>query len=111
MKAKCFPTESKDKDAPSATARHWFSSLTQIQIADDARRIIAAGGFNINHQRCTDYTEILSLERHILSNGITVIRVGKQIADASTCIVNTISNVARLSITGKKNYSIVKWLQ
>jgi len=63
MKAKCFSTE------------------------NDARRIIAAGGFNINHQRCTDYTEILSLERHILSNGITVIRVGK------------------------KNYSIVKWLQ
>lgn len=44
---------------------------------DDARRIILAGGLHINHVKCTDYTEILSLGKHILANGITAIRVGE----------------------------------
>ncbi|KAK4035880.1 hypothetical protein OUZ56_027960 [Daphnia magna] len=45
---------------------------------NDARRIILAGGLHINQVKCTDYTEILSLGRHILPNGISLIRVGKK---------------------------------
>lgn len=45
---------------------------------NDARRIILAGGLHINQVKCTDYTEILSLGRHILPKGISLIRVGKK---------------------------------
>jgi tyrosyl-tRNA synthetase len=52
----------------------------------DARRIITAGGFYINMKRSTNPDEVLVPDVHILSNGISILRVGK------------------------KNYYIVKWL-
>lgn len=62
MHAKCFPTK------------------------DDANRIISAGGFYINMKRSTNPDEILVPDIHILSNGISLFRVGK------------------------KNYYIIKWV-
>ena len=54
MKAKCFPTER------------------------DARRIIAAGGFYINYQKVTNTEEVVVPGIHILSNNVTLLRVGKK---------------------------------
>ena len=42
----------------------------------DAVRIIRAGGFYVNHQRCVDDTQLLVPGRHILPNGISLVRVG-----------------------------------
>lgn len=52
---------------------------------NDARRIIKAGGFYINHQRVINSDEVLSHSIHILPNKVSLVRVGK------------------------KNYWIVKW--
>ncbi|XP_063240808.1 tyrosine--tRNA ligase, mitochondrial isoform X1 [Bacillus rossius redtenbacheri] len=62
MQARCFPSEG------------------------DARRIIGAGGFYVNHQRACNTEEVLSRAAHVLPNNVTLLRVGK------------------------KNYYIVKWL-
>ncbi|XP_041363706.1 tyrosine--tRNA ligase, mitochondrial-like [Gigantopelta aegis] len=52
----------------------------------DAERIIQAGGLYINHQRHNQPQYVIVPDEHILSNGITLIRVGK------------------------KNYYVVKWM-
>lgn len=44
----------------------------------DARRIIEAGGFYVNHQRITNTQEVIVPGIHILSNNITLLRVGKK---------------------------------
>lgn len=54
IKAKCFKTER------------------------DAARIIAAGGFYINHQKITNLNEVIVPGIHILSNNVTLLRVGKK---------------------------------
>ena len=38
---------------------------------------MAAGGFHVNHQKCQDYTQFIVPERHILANGVSVVRVGE----------------------------------
>uniref|UniRef100_A0A182R226 Tyrosine--tRNA ligase n=1 Tax=Anopheles funestus TaxID=62324 RepID=A0A182R226_ANOFN len=52
----------------------------------DAERIITAGGFSINLKKAKNPSEVLSPSVHILSNRISLLRVGK------------------------RNYYIVKWL-
>lgn len=52
----------------------------------DAQRIITAGGFYINYQRITNLDEVIVPGIHILSNNLSLLRVGK------------------------KTYHIVKWL-
>lgn len=54
MKAKCFGKES------------------------DARRIISAGGFYINYQTAKNMDEVIVPGIHILSNNVTLLRVGKK---------------------------------
>ncbi|XP_033214265.1 tyrosine--tRNA ligase, mitochondrial [Belonocnema kinseyi] len=54
MKANCFKTEK------------------------DALRIIPAGGFQINHQKITNINEVITPGIHILSNKLTLLRVGKR---------------------------------
>ncbi|XP_020296694.1 tyrosine--tRNA ligase, mitochondrial [Pseudomyrmex gracilis] len=54
MKVKCFKTE------------------------DDAQRIITAGGFYINHQRIMNKHEVIVPGIHILSNNVSLLRVGKK---------------------------------
>ncbi|XP_033200980.2 tyrosine--tRNA ligase, mitochondrial [Bombus vancouverensis nearcticus] len=44
----------------------------------DARRIIAAGGFSINYQKITNSAELIVPGIHILSNNISLLRVGKK---------------------------------
>ena len=74
MKANCFANESK----VITTFVPKKNVITKFDLTkDDARRIILAGGLHINQAKCTDYTQILSLGRHILSNGISLIRVGE----------------------------------
>lgn len=53
-KAKCFKTDS------------------------DAERIITAGGFYINYQKITNLNEVLVPGIHILSNNVSLLRVGKK---------------------------------
>ncbi|CAK9803164.1 Tyrosine--tRNA ligase, mitochondrial [Anthophora quadrimaculata] len=54
MKASCFKTNS------------------------DAKRIIEAGGFYINYQKITNTNEVIVPGIHILSNNISLLRVGKK---------------------------------
>ncbi|XP_042322827.1 tyrosine--tRNA ligase, mitochondrial [Sceloporus undulatus] len=58
-------------------------------VADGPRgyRDITSGGVSINHVKVTDPDTILVLGQHILSNGLSLLRIGK------------------------RNYYIVKWLQ
>lgn len=44
----------------------------------DAQRIITAGGFYVNHQRITNLNEIVVPGIHILSNNLSLVRVGKR---------------------------------
>lgn len=44
----------------------------------DAVRIISAGGFSINMARVTNTEEVLTHGKHIMENGLTLIRVGKK---------------------------------
>jgi len=44
----------------------------------DAQRIITAGGFYINHQRITNLNEVVVPGIHILSNNVSLLRVGKR---------------------------------
>lgn len=44
----------------------------------DAERIIRAGGFYINTVRCANTEEVLVPGKHVTSNGLTVVRVGKK---------------------------------
>ncbi|CAL7941958.1 unnamed protein product [Xylocopa violacea] len=44
----------------------------------DARRIIEAGGFYINYQKITNTEEVLVPGIHILSNNVSLVRVGKK---------------------------------
>ncbi|EFN88760.1 Probable tyrosyl-tRNA synthetase, mitochondrial [Harpegnathos saltator] len=45
---------------------------------DDAQRIITAGGFYINHKKITNLNEAIVPGIHILSNNISLLRVGKK---------------------------------
>lgn len=44
----------------------------------DARRIISAGGFYINYAKVTNLDEVLVPGIHVLSNNVTLLRVGKK---------------------------------
>ncbi|XP_024887256.1 tyrosine--tRNA ligase, mitochondrial isoform X1 [Temnothorax curvispinosus] len=44
----------------------------------DAERIITAGGFYVNHQKITNLNEVIVPGIHILSNNISLLRVGKK---------------------------------
>ncbi|XP_015177407.1 PREDICTED: tyrosine--tRNA ligase, mitochondrial [Polistes dominula] len=44
----------------------------------DTRRIIEAGGFYINYSKVTNLNEVLVSGIHILSNNVTLLRVGKK---------------------------------
>lgn len=52
----------------------------------EALRIIPAGGFQVNHQKITNPSEVITQNIHVLPNNLTLVRVGK------------------------KNYHIVRWL-
>lgn len=54
LKAKCFKTE------------------------QEAKRIISSGGFYVNYQKITNIDEIVVPGVHILSNNVTLLRVGKK---------------------------------
>ncbi|XP_016912125.1 tyrosine--tRNA ligase, mitochondrial isoform X2 [Apis cerana] len=54
------------------------NELVQILEDYDARRIIGAGGFYINYQKITNMEEVVVPGIHILSNNITLLRVGKK---------------------------------
>lgn len=70
---------------PGITILEFALSAACFRNESDARRIIQAGGFYINHQRVTNVDEVLSPSVHVLPNKVSVVRVGK------------------------KNYWIVKW--
>lgn len=44
----------------------------------EATRLIAAGGFFINQNRCQNIAEVISPAVHILQNNFTLLRVGKR---------------------------------
>lgn len=46
-------------------------------ILGDACRIISAGGLYINHQRITNFDEMITLCVHILPNKVSLVRIGK----------------------------------
>ncbi|XP_046404517.1 tyrosine--tRNA ligase, mitochondrial isoform X2 [Ischnura elegans] len=72
--------------SPGMTTLNLAMSAGCFGNESDAKRIISAGGFYINHKRVTNYNEILTKAVHILPNNISLVRVGK------------------------RNYYIVQWL-
>ena len=44
----------------------------------DAIRIIRAGGFSVNMVKIDNTEEILTHGKHIMANGLTIVRVGKK---------------------------------
>jgi tyrosyl-tRNA synthetase len=51
--------------------------LNHFKNLEEANRIIKGGGFKINSVTTTDPAEALIFGQHILTNNITVVRVGK----------------------------------
>ena len=57
----------------SAYCAYWGSPSP---IADDAVRVIGAGGVYINGSRVTDTQLLISPDEHVLPNNLTVLRIG-----------------------------------
>lgn len=74
MKAKCFLDESNIASFIIETKKKMYQLFCLF--TEDAYRIIAAGGFYVNHQRITNIEEVITLSIHILPNKISLIRVG-----------------------------------
>ncbi|KAG8224856.1 hypothetical protein J437_LFUL005459 [Ladona fulva] len=82
------PSEVIDVFRGTSTAKVLLSpGLTVLDMAmsagcfandSDAKRIISAGGFYVNHQRITNFNEVLTKSVHILPNNLSLIRVGKK---------------------------------
>ena len=60
----------------SAYCAYWGITLTPSPIADDAVRVIGAGGVYINGSRVTDTQLLISPDEHVLPNNLTMLRIG-----------------------------------
>lgn len=63
---------------PGLTAYELAMKANCFKTEKDALRIIPAGGFQINHQKITNINEVITPGIHILSNKLTLLRVGKR---------------------------------
>lgn len=87
LKTNCFPNQSKRK------IKKCFQFCQELSVKlnflflflGDAIRLISAGGFYVNLNRCQNVAEVISPTVHILKNGYTLLR------------------------TGKRNYCLIKW--
>lgn len=63
---------------PELTVYNLAQKAKCFKTDNDAERIITAGGFYINHQKITNLHEAIVPGIHILSNNISLLRVGKK---------------------------------
>ena len=63
---------------PGLTAYQLAMKASCFRTDTDALRIIPAGGFQINHQKITNINEVITPGIHILSNKLSLLRVGKK---------------------------------
>ena len=64
--------------SPGMTVVDLANKIGCFRNEKDAVRIIGAGGFSINMVRVSNTEEVLTHGKHIMDNGLTVIRVGKK---------------------------------
>lgn len=63
---------------PGITVYELVKKARCFKTDHDAERIITAGGFYVNHQRITNLNEVIVPGIHILSNNLSLLRVGKK---------------------------------
>ncbi|KAL6264774.1 hypothetical protein P5V15_004872 [Pogonomyrmex californicus] len=63
---------------PGLTIYELAKKVKCFKTDHDAERIITAGGFYVNHQRITNLNEVIVPGIHILSNNLSLLRVGKK---------------------------------
>ena len=63
---------------PGLTVLEMANNIGCFKTERDAVRIIRAGGFSINMVKTDNTEEILTHGKHIMANGLTVVRVGKK---------------------------------
>lgn len=63
---------------PGITIHELAKKAKCFKTDKDAERIIAAGGFYINYQKITNLNEVIVPGIHILSNNLSLLRVGKK---------------------------------
>lgn len=63
---------------PGITVYELAKKANCFKTDHDAQRIIAAGGFYINYQKITNLNEVIVPGIHILSNNVSLLRVGKK---------------------------------
>lgn len=79
-------------------------------LAADAKRIITEGGMYLNFEKMNSPQSVIVPDRHILSNGATLIRIGKKHFSYSFHLVfYLLLNSRLLYFSGKKNYYTVLW--
>jgi len=63
---------------PGTTLLDFATKLGCFKSERDAQRIIGAGGFYVNLVRCDNIEEVLVPGKHVTTNGLTIVRVGKK---------------------------------
>ncbi|XP_011637874.1 LOW QUALITY PROTEIN: tyrosine--tRNA ligase, mitochondrial [Pogonomyrmex barbatus] len=63
---------------PGLTIYELAKKVKCFKTDHDAERIITAGGFYVNYQRITNLNEVIVPGIHILSNNLSLLRVGKK---------------------------------
>ena len=64
--------------SPGLTVLEMANKIGCFRTEKDAIRIIRAGGFSVNMVRIENTEEILTHGKHIMANGLTIVRVGKK---------------------------------
>ena len=64
--------------SPGLTVLDLANKVGCFRTEKDALRIIRAGGFSINMVRVQNSEEVLTHGKHIMANGLTLVRVGKK---------------------------------
>ena len=63
---------------PGITVYELTKKVKCFKTDHDAERIITAGGFYVNYQKITNLNEVIVPGIHILSNNLSLLRVGKK---------------------------------
>ena len=64
--------------SPGLTVLEMAVKIGCFRTEKDAIRIIRAGGFSINMVKTDNTEEVVTHGKHIMMNGLTVVRVGKK---------------------------------
>lgn len=78
LKAKIYKHDREFNDIRRRFLKNIHGNLFLCLISGEASRLISAGGFYINQNRCQNIAEIISPSVHILANNYTLLRTGSR---------------------------------